>query len=407
MKGLEAAIELFRKSNSPLFDGEKFSASLPYSPEASNLLKLILDSEGIGGSFNELLVDDEDIYDASSLPSTGGVITYTFNVTQRSADRFYKSKADFIKINSLKKGVLPKDFFIVEDNYSSYDTQKPGYILKIEKICNLIGYLSKIAHFHDIKNDSSGSYYRLVFVLHSESKSSTAVIETNLSEEMIYGEDIDTSLIESLVNIKEDSDAHYIEKMNTFRNTIIEYISKSNNSFTNIVNNWNVISNLYSNNLAVYMSAFSFHKARKEISEAEIDYAEKTSKVVSEISSKALAIPISLVASIAIFQIPTKTESLIAFLGVALTSLITSLVISSQKRQLKRIKHAKETLFSSIDRRLNNEETEKDELKIRFNEAQDSLNKNEAFCKKILDLIFCLSWVPASAGAILLLIKFI
>lgn len=42
-----------------------------------------------------------------------------------------------------------------------------------------------LAHFHDIKKDSKGTFYRLVFILNSESKSSSAVIETNITEEIL------------------------------------------------------------------------------------------------------------------------------------------------------------------------------------------------------------------------------
>lgn len=403
MNDFKCVVELFRTSNYPHFDGAKFSASIAYNAELKTLLKQALSRNFTGGSFEEVEIDGVEFYD-DEIPESGSLISYTFKVARRSAEKFYTSRDDFVVINTLKKGEIPEHYYIVGDNYYSFDNFKPEYIVKIEKICLLISYLSKLAHFHDIKSDASGSFYRLVFVLHSESKSSTAVIETNLSPEMLNDNMIDVSLVSGLSQLDTNKDPHYLEKINTFRNTLIEYVSGSNNSFENIVKNWNKISELYTNNLSVYMSAFSFHRARKEVADAEIDYAEKTSKIVSEIANKALAIPISLVASIAIFQIPGEKEAWLTFSGVLLTSSLTALFAASQNRQLARITHAKDTLFSSIDQRLDNEQSD---IKLRLHEAKMELNKNEAFCSLTLHFISLLAWMPTSVGILGVLMKYL
>ena len=402
MSQLKYVVELFRISNTPSFDGVKISASADYTPQFCQLLKKIFSDGFNEGKFAEIEIDGNDIYEIDDLPSSGKVVQYTFNVARRSADRFYVSKEDFISINSLKKGVIPKDFFIVSDNYYSSDSRKPQYITKVEKICLLISYLSKIAHFHDIKSDNNVNFYRLVFVLHSESKSSTAVIETNLSNDMLDSGLINIDLIAALSNSDASKDSHYLEKLNTFRNTLIEYIANSSSNFSHIVKSWDEINTLYSNNLAVYMSAFSFHKSRKEVADAEIDYAEKISKIISEITNKSLAIPISLVAAISIFQISDTVVTWVAFAGVLLTSIITALVSASLKHQLEHICHAKDTLFMSLKNRLTSEQND---LKIRLDEATLNLKRNEVFCIRTLDLMSCLTWMPTCVGIIAMLLK--
>lgn len=402
MNQLKFAVDLFRKSKTPNFDGVKFSASIDYTTEIKRLLTIMLGDNFNEGSFDEIEIDGCDIYDVSELPDSGTTLKYSFKVARRSADRFYVSKAEFIKINTLRKGVMPENYYIAENDFYSYDAKKPDYINTVEKVCQLISCLSKIAHFHDTKSDRNISFYRLVFVLHSESKSTTAVIETNLTEEILDIKDLNISLISTLSKLDASKDNHYLEKLNTFRNTLIEYVSNTNSSFTDIIKNWNNINELYSNNLAVYMSAFSFHKTRKEIADAEIDYADKISKVVSEITNKALAIPVSLVAAISIFQMTGKSVSIVAFLGILLTSIITYLVAASQKRQLERIIHAKNTLFDTMMNRLSEEQND---LKSRLNVAQKELNKNEVFCTRVLDLMRCLSWMPTCVGILALLIN--
>ncbi|MDH0055730.1 hypothetical protein [Pantoea ananatis] len=399
---LADVIKLYRISGKPIFDGISFSGKIKFN-ENRRLIVSLYEHYSHFGSFKDIVVDGIDIFSPEDLPNSGEEIHYTFKINQGSAERFYPTKSEFISINSLKKGEIPSSYYIVSDDYCPQDQSKPDYIIKIETICNLIKNLSTIAHFNDIKNDSNGSYFKLVFILHSESKSSSAVIETTLNEEILNTENLDTSIVDALASKDADKDIHYIEKLNTFRNTLIEYVNQNTNSFPILVEKWNSINNLYINNLAIYMSAFSFHKSRKEVSEAELEYADKISKVISELSIKALAIPISMAASIAIFQSATKSDATIAFLGILFASLITSLLCISQIKQLDRIVHAKETLFAGIEDRLN---TEQSDIKERLNSANSHLRSNETFCRRVLDFIFASAWVPTCIGTIGLIQKF-
>ncbi|HAT4538952.1 TPA: hypothetical protein I9279_004339, partial [Serratia marcescens] len=284
------------------------------------------------------------------------------------------------------------------------ENQKPESISKIEAISSLIKALSKLSHFHDMKENTSANTYRLVFVLHSESKSSSAVIETLLTEEILTYNEVDISLINSLTTINPISDLHYDEKVNTFRNTLIEHINSTGSKFKDIIENWELICNMYRNNLAVYMSAFSFQKSRKEIAETEIEYADKISKITTEISNKALAIPISLVGSIAIYQLNGKIETYITFLGLVFTSLIITIILASQKKQLNRVEHAKNIVFTSIEKRIKDD---KSDLKTRLLEAKSELDENVIFCRRVLDFLISISWVPVCIGTLSLLRKFL
>lgn len=402
MNDLKIVAELYRLSNRPYFDGEKFSATIKYTPHVRALLAKICNNNFQAGKLDELELDGCPLYEITEIPPDGNFLTYTFKVAQRSACRFYQNKSEFVKLNTLKKGLMPKSFYIIEDDYYSSDSPKPPYIEKIEDICELIVNLSKLAHFHDIKKDNQGAFYRLVFILHSESKSTSAVIETNISEEILNGDKINIELIQSLVNIESHDDIHYIEKINTFRNTIIEYVNEHGDSFNDIIQNWNSICELYSNNLSAYMSAFSFHKARKEVVDAELEYSEKFSKIISEISNKALAIPISLAGSVAIFKLSTSPDWLITFLGVIITAVISSAMIISQKKQLDRISHSKEILFTQIKTRIKDDTSN---LKADFQETIDKLNENEDFCRKVLDILLSLAWMPTCVGIIGVFIK--
>ena len=404
MNDFSLVVELFRLTNRTSFDGDKFSACIDFTANIKSLFEKLYNLNSKYGSIDEVEIDGVPYYGVKQFPEKAKKLSFTFKVNQGSANGFYKNRSDFIKIHTLKKGVMPEFYYIVEDDYYSADKQKPLFIKKIESICNLIVNLSKLAHFHDIKKDSKGTFFRLVFVLHSESKSKSIVIETNFSADTVDDEIIDLDLIKSLVTLESSVDIHYIEKVNTFRNTIIEYVESNGNSFSGIIKHWNDICMLYSNNLAAYMSAFSFHKARKEVVDAEVEYSEKLSKIISDISNKALAIPVSLAASLAIFKFTESSEWVITFVGVIITAVISSAMLISQKKQLERISHSKEVLFQQLNARVKDDTTD---LKNSLKEVTDKLNDNEIFCRNVLDCLLSLAWMPTCVGIVGIVLKFI
>lgn len=136
MNQLKIVVDLFRKSKTPHFDGVKFSASIDYTTDIKMLLTTMLDDNFNEGSFDEIEIDGCEIYDGNDLPNSGTTLTYSFKVARRSADRFYASKREFIEINTLRKGVMPKNYYIAESDFYSYDAQKPDYIMTIEKFVN-------------------------------------------------------------------------------------------------------------------------------------------------------------------------------------------------------------------------------------------------------------------------------
>ncbi|MDU5473999.1 MULTISPECIES: hypothetical protein [unclassified Pantoea] len=384
--------------------------TISYSKKTHQTLVDILTGHFPAGRFDELEVDGGFVDDLDDLPEVWSESKYAFIINQSTADKFYKNSDEFISASCLSKGLFPKEYYIVEDDFYSEDKHKPSFIGTLEKTLSLISSLAKIAHYHDIKSEGSSSFYRLVFVMHSESKSTSAVIETSLSKEILLVENFNIDLINNLVSINPLTDAHYDEKINTFRNTLIEYINDNKANFTDLIVSWDSVNRLYTNNLAVYMSAFSFHKSRKEIADAEIDFAEKTSKTLLDLSSKVLAIPISLVGAIGLLKLSDKTEIIIALAGLFLTSLIMHLTILSQQNQFYRIRHAKSIVFESMNKKIEDNKNrfeESNDLKVRITEALDNLSKNEIFCSRVLWFLLIAAWAPVSAGALITLFKLI
>lgn len=125
-------------------------------------------------------------------------------------------------------------------------------------------------------------------------------------------------------------------------------------------------------------------------------------ELVRTFPNKALAIPISLAGSIAIFKLTTKADWIIALIGLIITAIITSAMIVSQKKQLARISHSKEILFGQLRYRIKDDTSD---LKESLEEAIKKLNDNEDFCHKVLDSLLSLAWMPTFIGIIGILFK--
>jgi len=400
MAEFSTVVELYRYCGHPKFDGRSFSATVELNDKTRQLINDISASESLG-RFEDVEIDGELVSPEAISSVSGKNVNFMFITARNNAERFYTTLANFISTNSLKKGITPQNYYICEMDYFSADPVKIQPIVVVEKLCSIIVSLSDLAHFHDTKTSSDN--YRLVFVKNSDSKSSSIVLETSFSEELIT-KDIDNSVLLELTDPRNHSAPHYSEKIGTFRNTLVEYSLEYDYGFIEIIKNWDEFTSLYNNNLSTYMSGFSFHKARKEVATAETDFADKISKIISDLTSKILTIPVSLVASLGLFKVTSKSEMLIIFSGIILASLFSHFALSNQRDQLERINHAKNMVFKPL---ANNEKKYPTELKFDIDLALSELDKNYDKCQGTITTLMFLSWLPTSVAAGIFISKFL
>lgn len=403
MGDFSTVVELYRITPERNFDGRSFSTTVDFSNQVKNIISdLILCSPKLG-QFEDIQIDgdyidfDEDDFDITQ--ASGRIVTFTFIPARNAAERFYKEKSDFLGINKLKKGEVPDQFYIASIDFYSYDKERPVFIGQVDKICSIIKYLSEIAHYHDTRSESDN--YRLVFVKNSDAKSTSIVLETIFTENML-GTGCNDNIIKSLVSDDTSTIPHYAEKIGTFRNTLVEFVDEHDYSFELLIKNWGEFLHLFENNLSTYMSGFSFHKARKEVATAEAEFAEKISKITSELTGKVLSIPISLLASISLFKLSSTSEMLIVILGVILTSLVVYLILFNQEKQFLRICHAKDIAFKPF---MAEATKYPEDLKKDVDDAIEQLDLNQATCYKSIRFFMLLSWVPTSIAIAILLMK--
>ncbi|HAK8511642.1 TPA: hypothetical protein H2W85_003205 [Salmonella enterica] len=400
---LKTLVELYRIAGKPAISGVYLSLQLDYSPKAETILRELTYSPRT----SQYIVEDEFSADGvflqnNVLPIDWQSISITLKLPRDSVQRFHKSITDLITFSSVRNGEFPTDFYIIDLDYYSEDSVTPPEIQKVKNVCRLIKALSKLAHYHDRK--ATDGEPRLVFIQGSDGRSKSAIIQPTITNEMLGYNDIDCNIVEQLQDDHSINDVnHHIEKRGIFRNTLVEYINENNYNFQQLMEHWTDFRLAYDNNLSVYLSGFNFHKARKDVAAAELDFSEKTSKTISDLTAKILAIPLSLLAAIGIWKLSVLAEQLVVVSGVIFTSLIINLIISSQWKQLKRIIHSKEMVFNPITLKLKNYPQE---LQGDINKAIDELKKNERFSFRVLLFFYILCWIPTVVGIAIIIYKY-
>jgi len=398
---LAPIVELFRNVNRPLITDGVFSSRLAVTEELVRLInatrKLYPDQ------FDEIVVDDTEVMSDESLPEQGGYIEFTFRLPTGPENKFYSSLAGLIlDVPKISRGEVPAEFYLIEEDYFSGTDALSPELEKLKVVCKLIKGLSELAHYHDEK--ASSGQYRLIFIQPEDSTlpvTKAVEIDTTVNVSMLGGKIPDITLVESLCADSPKTDPHYSSKIGVFRASLAEFMKKcpvSEPVFSFLVSEWEDFTSLFNKNLNTYLSGFAFHKAKREVAEAELKIADEFSKLIIDITGKLLGIPLSLAAAIAITKSTSITESLLLVIGLGLATLIFSGTVGNQQRQFQRIIHAKDVVFNALEGK---QEIYPDELKADITKMKNGLNVNEYKLRWLLRLFRCLSWVPFLLGSVL------
>lgn len=389
---LKILVDLYRIAGRPPILGLYLPLKISFSLESDKVIKRLIALT----NFQKYVEDDEfviddNIFQSGLFPVSWNEIEITIKLPRDNIHRFHNSVSELISFASVRNGDFPSEIYIVDLDYHSDDKVKLSSVIKIESICRLIKALSKLAHYHD--NKATDGEPRLVFIQGSEGRSKSAILQPTITEKMLNYSDFDCTVVEQLQYESSVDDVnHHIEKRGIFRNTLVEFTNDNNYDFQQLIEKWTELRISYENNLSVYLSGFNFHKARKEVAAAELDFAEKISKTISDLTAKTLVIPVSLLASLGIWKLTQLSEQFIVFLGVVFTSITIHLLVMSQKKQLLRINHAKELLFLPFQSKL---KQYPEELQGGIENTLQQLQKNGDFAKHVLNIFYVLCWSPA------------
>ena len=397
---LSSVVELYRACNRPpLADGE-FECVTEFSPIRECVQRV---RKSGSGDFRHLFVDGEEVL-TDPLPERGQQIEFCVRLRTNSSNTFHPSLAELLEIEPrISRGVVPDDFYLVDEDFYSADQVQPSKVQTLYKVCRLIKGLADLAHYQDGRANSP-HHFRLVFIQPTEGpRTAPVVLETKVTIGILEsGFSLDPSLVETLSESSGSGDPHYFDKVGVFATSLATFVGERPakvSPFAHLVASWQEFVRGYQRDLSTYLSGFAFHKAKREVAEAELNIAGEFSKVLSEITGQLLSVPVSIAVVLAIPRAESLLERLVLLVGVLVASVVIFKLVRNQRRQLERIKHAKSLVLGAIEGK---KEIYPKDLVDSIDAMSLSLKKSEESLDNSLTLFAWLSWAPVIAAALAL-----
>lgn len=388
---IAALVTLYRRIGRPPLDSGAFSGTIA-SENCRELINEIVKARS--GKFIDFIVDGSDLAPTGNIPD-GCEVYFDVRPETRSSSRFYDNISDFLKQDKkIGRGEMPTDFYLVEEDYFDDGCEDNDTISRLTLVCDLISSLSQLAHYHDEK--AKTRFLRLVFLKPEEiGNTHPVVVETYVDESLLeVSGEVSTDRLKYLCDSSGSEDPHYRERLGVFGNTMAEFIQarpEREKPFYYLVKNWASFIEVYDKNLAVYLSGFAFHKAKREVAEAEVNISSKLSQVIGDITGKLLSIPISLAAVIAIPKAGGAFESTIIVLGLLIAAIVIVEIIENQKRQLARVSDSKNLVLSAFQGR---QDIYPLDLSSAVERITTNLGNDEKKLAQLLRFFRVLAWLP-------------
>jgi hypothetical protein len=332
-------VALYRALGTPTIKEGVISYDGPPTPEIIAALRMCDDLPAAYGKF-EYQSEEAD------------TLEIEFRVPSNESGRFYTSLSEFVaRSGSLGKGHFPSNVYIVELSWADCDDTQPPAIKALRQVCRLIELLSMLAI--GVDKDSSPDGYNLFFALPPDGAKPprTFLLPTQVDVKILDYELRHLSLLEEILNRKNENKAHLSERKLMIRMavaSVIEKFESEPNLFLVIVREWREVLATYRANLQTYVYSFSFERVRREVAQAEIDYGTKLSGVLGDIAGKMLALPISLAGLVVLNNTNSPFEGFILVLGLTVVSVVLFAILHNQTLQTERLLHSFNVVFDDF-----------------------------------------------------------
>lgn len=390
---LNKVIELYRLVKRPEIQNGTFEGALTYSDSAVQLIEEISKIGAKGGTFKEILVDGIDVDNIELFPKTGKEISFKFLLPTNSSERFYLTIEDFATSPAISTGKLPSEFYVVDIDFTNGEKDFPPKLEVLFSFCEAIKYLSKLATYHDEKR--TDPFLKLVFLNPENfSGSSPIILKTKITKEMLEFPVLEIVLLKGLCSEKATANPHYLAQIGIFSASLQEFLNSvsQDQGFIYLIENWEAFWRLYQINLTTFMSGFAFHKAKKEIVEAELKIADQFSKVINDITVKLLSIPVSIAAIAVVFKSESCMEGIVLVVSLLFAGFFIAETVFNQQKQLNRVKDAKNLAFRGFE---GNKQKYPDDLKIHLAKIISDFNGSETYLARLLFGFRVFAWIPA------------
>lgn len=383
-----SVVQLYRTlGRPPVTDHFTYSYAGPIGPGVEELIRQYQD---LHHRFGEI--------DVTELTSTFARIEVA--LPQGDVGRFYQNaKKLLISAPSITSGFLPENFYLISEDYFSGDEVKPIDVKAVETLAEFIKLLSNFAE--DSHGLNSGGQPRLLFVLPPDGRipQKTVVVPLVLEEDALENELSHFRILESLLNSANEKKLHIEERKLVMKVAIGDVLANAEdgvNKLTYLLKNWQEVLRKYRHNFQAYINKFAFDEVRKKIADAEIEYASKLGGVLGDIAAKLLALPVSLVAVIALEQANSNFAFWVGCLALFVVTVIYLAVLHNQKLQVTRLKNSFDLVFSPFFLKI---DTYPKALREALSQRESGVDRQVKTLSWTFFLFYCIAALPA-AGAI-------
>lgn len=403
---LSKLVDFYRLIGKPCIDEHyKFEHNIVLDSQQHQLLLTIQKQSKLGRL--EEISDDSALFDIDEICVShyGQEFKIIYQISTGGL-HFYRTLDDLLLRNKgLSRGDLIKEFYVAEDDYLSGELHVTAASSKydnLKKVVQLIHELKDLAHYHDAK--AGQEYLNLVFVSGADGSPTNPLrLSPRLGTIALEGLAMDIEPIKKLGD-SAGVNPHIEREKAVFRASLLEFLNPSSGDayerFAALVSGWADFLVLFKRNYDTYISGFAFHKARKEVADAEVQAADQLSKVLNDISGKMLGIPLSLAALPLLQKSDSTLERMVLVLATLVTAWLLAEVMHNQQLQLARLKHARALIFDELTSKA---KTYPSELAGKLSVATGALQDNEEKLARLLNWLRVGSWLPSILAAVLLL----
>ncbi|MGR7921574.1 hypothetical protein ACU6RQ_10755 [Zobellella denitrificans] len=404
---LKAVVSLYRTAGRPeVLENNRFEADIVANEQIINAITTCEKLDNPFGRFEELLVDNSEYIDGQDILN-GQQLQLCWALSTSGELPFYRSFEHLINTRkTLFKGEMPETYYIANEDLLVDQNHSVEKSLRLKSICQLIKYLSQIAHYHDEK--SHADTFRLVFVINDTSKNGyhPVVLETKYTESELDGSELNLATLKEIVVAESNAESHAQEKTSMFRLCLAEMVESTpneKNTFSHILDNWEELLKRYKQSFDIYLSGFSFNKVRNELAKAEVEVANSLSKVLSDITGKLFSIPVSFAALLTMKKLESIEENVLFVIGTLIVSLIISGLVRSQLLLKRNIDSSSKMIFSQLNQK---KEEYPEELQKCLEDAKYTISKQSRLLGITLHGARIVGWSISFTAILLFVIKF-
>lgn len=387
-------VALYRALGTPAIEDGVISYDGQQTPEIVDALRMCDNLPAAYGKFEYRSVE-------------GDALEIEFRLPSNESGRFYTNLSEFVaRSGSLGKGQFPSNVYIIELRWADCDDAEPPTIKALRRVCRLIELLSLLAI--GVDKDSSPDGYNLFFALPPDGAKPprTFLLPTQVDVRVLDYELRHLSLLEEILNRKNENKAHLSERKLMIRMAIASVIEKFEsepNLFVVIVREWKEVLATYRANLQTYVYSFSFERVRREVAQAEIDYGTKLSGVLGDIAGKMLALPISFAGLVVLNNTNSPFEGFILVLGLAVVSMVLFAILHNQTLQTERLLHSFNVVFDDFKDKI---KTYPPKLQRLLEITIGQVERQGRTLTKTFCLLKVLSLLPVVGALLLALVKY-